>query len=442
MLTEASLILDVAKPLLVTAPAGGGSGGLVLVISGDAGNDIIAGSDGGAFFDHINPAVPVIVSTKPANVLTAGPDGGAWYPGPTLPPAPVIVSTKPGNDITAGPDGGAWFDYVAPPIPIIVSSQVGNSIVAGPDGGAFFHDVPGAVLVVSTDPGNLIVVGTDSGAMFNGNALMGTLALARNLDGDTGYFAHLTIVNDGTATGTWPERLRFNYNDGTKTRRTGYFNEYGEIRSIAARLNTTAARFYGQEFTADGARNLTVPILQVSDDRNLNTNLFAVYGDGKVVALGSMQTAGFQSLGNINASGDITAGGNITSGAQILGDTVHALNDADIGADLDVGGNVDVIGDVHAFNLNIDQDIVADGVVIGRAGVTSDGFISSLAETYAGTFFRANGDITTVFGDIICSVGSISAPVGNVTALNIGDKVTVSTTAPPSPVLHEVWIDI
>jgi hypothetical protein len=139
-----------------------------------------------------------------------------------------------------------------------------------------------------------------------GDVSHGTATVPVELVAGTDVLGNLTIVKDATPTANWPERLRFNYDDGTRVRRTGYFNEYGEIRSIAAKTNTTAARFYGKEFTADGTRDVTVPVLQVSDDRNLNTNLFAVYGDGDVYVAKDVQIVGNVTAANIGVK--VTSG--------------------------------------------------------------------------------------------------------------------------------------
>ena len=102
----------------------------------------------------------------------------------------------------------------------------------------------------------------------------GTTTTPRNLDGDTGQFANLTIVEDGTPTSTWPERLRVNFNNGTRTRRTFYLNEYGEARCIPARDDTIPLRIFAQEFAADGIRDTSVPLFEIQDNRD-DRNVFA-----------------------------------------------------------------------------------------------------------------------------------------------------------------------
>jgi hypothetical protein len=137
------------------------------------------------------------------------------------------------------------------------------------------------------------------GGTGGGDVSHGTADTPVELVALTDVLGNLNIRNDNTATSSWPERLRFNYDDGTRIRRTGYFNEYGEIRAIAAKATTVALRCYSKEFTADGNRDMTVPVLQVSDDRNLNTNLFAVYGDGDVFVAKDVQAVGNVTANNI-----------------------------------------------------------------------------------------------------------------------------------------------
>lgn len=68
------------------------------------------------------------------------------------------------------------------------------------------------------------------------------------------------IDDDGSPTSGWPDRLAFFYMDPVDGAiRTGYFNEYGELRSRAAKLNTVALRAMAHE------DNTTAPIFQVTD---------------------------------------------------------------------------------------------------------------------------------------------------------------------------------
>ena len=98
----------------------------------------------------------------------------------------------------------------------------------------------------------------------------GTVTTPRLLDGDTGQFSNVTIVDDDTDSGTWPERFRWNYqraSDG-RTRRVFFLNEYGEARCVPARDNTVPLRVFAQEFAADGTRDPSVSLIEIMDNRD------------------------------------------------------------------------------------------------------------------------------------------------------------------------------
>jgi hypothetical protein len=71
-------------------------------------------------------------------------------------------------------------------------------------------------------------------------------------------FVRVNIPDDASDTNTWPDRLVFYFN-GT---RTGYHNEYGEIRARAAKPSTVALRTQGH------ASNVSTDVLQVTSDDN------------------------------------------------------------------------------------------------------------------------------------------------------------------------------
>jgi hypothetical protein len=84
------------------------------------------------------------------------------------------------------------------------------------------------------------------------------MALASSLD----KFAEVQIPDDGSSTAGWPDRLAFYFWSGSAWVRTGYFNEYGELRSRKAKTSTVSARFQ------DHASTSTVDILQVTNSAN------------------------------------------------------------------------------------------------------------------------------------------------------------------------------
>jgi len=61
-------------------------------------------------------------------------------------------------------------------------------------------------------------------------------------------FLRVNIPNDGSDTATWPDRMAFYYTNI----RTGYHNEYGELRARPAKSNTVALRAMGYSSGSSG----------------------------------------------------------------------------------------------------------------------------------------------------------------------------------------------
>lgn len=92
----------------------------------------------------------------------------------------------------------------------------------------------------------------------------------RLLPNSTTIAARVDIPDDGSATGTWPDRLAFYFNHATNgPTRTGYFNEYGELRARPGKTNTVSFRC--QSHSAGTTGN----ILEVTNSTNA-TVYFAV----------------------------------------------------------------------------------------------------------------------------------------------------------------------
>ena len=82
------------------------------------------------------------------------------------------------------------------------------------------------------------------------------------------YLLHVDVPNDGSATSGWPDRLAFYY----VGQRTGYHNEYGELRARPAKQNTTALRVMafpggstGNIFEVASSSSTGTPYLRVSE---------------------------------------------------------------------------------------------------------------------------------------------------------------------------------
>jgi hypothetical protein len=61
-------------------------------------------------------------------------------------------------------------------------------------------------------------------------------------------FARVNIPDDASDTATWPDRLAFYFNSV----RTGYFNEYGELRARPGKTNTVALRAFSHASGSSG----------------------------------------------------------------------------------------------------------------------------------------------------------------------------------------------
>lgn len=104
-------------------------------------------------------------------------------------------------------------------------------------------------------------------------------------------FARVDITDNGGDTSSWKDRLAFYFN-GT---RTGYHNEYGELRARPAKINTVALR----AMRWSGAS--TVDIFQVTD-ASLGAPYFAVGPASITASIPVNSTANITTTGSVSAS--------------------------------------------------------------------------------------------------------------------------------------------
>ena len=117
-------------------------------------------------------------------------------------------------------------------------------------------------------------------------AVSGKLDKTLSIPSANGVAGQWTIVDDGSSTSGWPNRfsLWFAPSSGTPVE-VFALNEYGEIRNIPAKTNTTAFRIFGGTTpTAYTARSKDVILFEVSTDRTNRVTKFGVYPDGDVYA--------------------------------------------------------------------------------------------------------------------------------------------------------------
>lgn len=110
--------------------------------------------------------------------------------------------------------------------------------------------------------------------------------------GDTnGVVETITIHDDGSNTSNWVNRWVFQFLEsvaGAVARATTHLNEYGELRVAPAKYNTTGARFFTKLFPNNPttARDMTVPVVELMDDRTNRNSLRGWLGDGTLTRKG------------------------------------------------------------------------------------------------------------------------------------------------------------
>jgi hypothetical protein len=117
-----------------------------------------------------------------------------------------------------------------------------------------------------------------SGARKNNQA---AVAIA---DPTNDYVERITITNDASDTANWVNRREVKYKDnsGATARNVLVENEYGELRLASAKHNTTPFRIFIEEHHANttGARDNTVPLIQIMDNRDDRNNIYSVLPTG------------------------------------------------------------------------------------------------------------------------------------------------------------------
>lgn len=97
------------------------------------------------------------------------------------------------------------------------------------------------------------------------------------------------VVDDSSSTSNWQDRIRIRFG----TRMVGWFNEYGEIRGMPAKINTVAARWFGAlNETEHGTRNPADVVLEVVDDRVRRNPMFTINHVGDVLVAGDLDVGG------------------------------------------------------------------------------------------------------------------------------------------------------
>ena len=259
---------------IVTPPLGGGGGGggrgisTILNDPDDMSKIIITYTDGSTAtltlppgtgaVDSVNGQTGVVVITasdvgaKPSNYVPAWVD--VTEKPPTFPPSAHTHVISNVTGLQAALDGKQPSgSYALTGHTHVISNVTG--LQAALDGkqpsGSYATGIQGAKADTAVQP-NLPV----------------------QLEDSSQYFTAINIPDDGTPTSGWPDRLAFYFEDGTPGgRRTGYFNEYGELRARPARTSTVGFRAFSH-FMADSSQEY----FQIVND-GLDSVMFAVNKD-------------------------------------------------------------------------------------------------------------------------------------------------------------------
>lgn len=108
----------------------------------------------------------------------------------------------------------------------------------------------------------------------------------------TAWIEEFTVTDDATSTSGWKNRFVgwFRHRvsgspvSDSLRRMVIWFNEYFELRLAPAKHNTVALRVFVRDTatTQTTARDSTVPLIQLMDDRNVRTPIWGLHDDGKI----------------------------------------------------------------------------------------------------------------------------------------------------------------
>ncbi|MDO5978126.1 beta strand repeat-containing protein [Flavivirga spongiicola] len=161
------------------------------VISTDAANIIVAGTDGGAL---VNPAALAAAETT-TNLAQAGTGIITYTNEDGTAQTANVISTDAANIIVAGTDGGALVNPAA-----LAAAETTTNLAQSGTGIITYTNEDGTAQtanVISTDAANIIVAGTDGGALVNPAALAAAETTTNLAQSGTGI---ITYTNeDGTA---------------------------------------------------------------------------------------------------------------------------------------------------------------------------------------------------------------------------------------------------
>lgn len=120
------------------------------------------------------------------------------------------------------------------------------------------------------------------------------------LSAPTDVVTDIVIADDGSPTGTWPNRWTWSFQpNGGSAQLVNWINEYGELRITPAKVNTVGFRIFGKTNTGDPAHS--GPVFEIQDNRNDRNSMFSVDGVGNVAVAGDVAVTGDVTAPNIGA---------------------------------------------------------------------------------------------------------------------------------------------
>lgn len=215
-----------------------------------------------------------VALSNPANsqVLTYNSGIGKWQNAA----APVTtVASRAGDVVLSKTDVGlANVDNTSDASKNSATATLTNKTISGASN--TLSGIPeSAVTGLTTDLGNRLTVKNSTPELT---------------DSTNDFFSHITIDNDSTPTSGWPDRLAFYYTGV----RTGYHNEYGEMRARPAKSGTVPLRAM-----AHISGTSTVNLFEVSLSSEGSALYFSVSQTGAVlnVPLNSTSTITATNIG-------------------------------------------------------------------------------------------------------------------------------------------------
>lgn len=243
-----------------------------------------------------------------------------------------------------------------------------------------------------------------------------------------GQVLRVEIDDDGSPTSGWPDRLVFFYIDPIDGAiRTGYFNEYGELRARAAKLNTVAFRAMAHEDNTNTAiaqvtnhdqtavyaaiskvvAAFTVPITapNIADDLIRTTDATPVNNSTVLVTDSVMQFA-------VAAAGTYVVAGTLIYDCAAAADIKTRFNYSGTGTGEFAANVLTTAATSSATNQgnfaarDLNSNFAGGGYGVGTGSLASIMFRGILFATGAGTFSIQYAQNTADVSDLTVRAGS------------------------------------